>query len=164
MAVSNTMSSSGSDSLGRHRNASRTGFAIAARSSRTRPTSALLSPQAARCCGRVSTASYSRMSGTESSNSNCRFKAANKSWREAPLSLRSAATTTSVSRTQDGATFVMILHAISSSKWNRDANEEPGCDGEITVQPPTCCKMRNARVPIEALGLVEGIFCGGRAI
>ena len=40
------MSSSGSDSRGRQRNANRTGFATVARSSRTRPTSALLSPHA----------------------------------------------------------------------------------------------------------------------
>ena len=51
--------------------ASRTGLATAARSSSTRPTSLLLNPHAAKCSGRVKTASYSSISGTESSNSNC---------------------------------------------------------------------------------------------
>src|SRR5579864_1038762 len=56
------MSSSGSDSLGRHRNASRIGLATAARSSSKRPTSLLLNPHAAKCSGRVKTASYSSIS------------------------------------------------------------------------------------------------------
>jgi hypothetical protein len=75
------------------------GPCYAAMSSRTRPTSSVLNLLAAKCCALVSTASYSSMSGTESNNSNCRSKAASKSWREAPRSLRNAATITSVSST-----------------------------------------------------------------
>ena len=97
--VFQTMSWSGSDSLGLQGNARRTGLATTAKSSRTRPTSALLKPLAANCRGRVRTASYSKISGTDGNNSNWRCKAANESWREAPPSLRSAATITSVSRT-----------------------------------------------------------------
>ena len=106
IAVSRTMSSFGSDSLGRQRNASRTGLATATTSSRTDPTSSESNPHAAKCSGLVSTDSYSRIKGTESSKSNCRFKAANKSSRDAPVSLRKAATITSVSKTKETDTRI----------------------------------------------------------
>lgn len=99
MAVSKTISSSGSISRGLQRNERRAGLAIAAKSSSTVPTSTLLNPDAAKCSGLVSTASYSSISGTESNKPNRSSKAASRSWREAPSLLRSAATTTSVSRT-----------------------------------------------------------------
>jgi len=55
----------------------------AAKLSKTRTTWAPLNPHAAKCSGRVTTDSYSRISGTESSNSNCLFKTANNTWRSA---------------------------------------------------------------------------------
>jgi hypothetical protein len=70
IAVSKTMSSSGSDSLGRHRNASRTGLATAAKVMRTRPISAVLNPHAAKILRAGQNRFYSRMSGTERNNSN----------------------------------------------------------------------------------------------
>ena len=98
-AASKTMSSSGSCNCGRQRNASWTGTADAATSSSTCSTSHLCKPLAFRCSGRVKTASYSNINGTERSRSNRRYKAASSSCREAPRSLRTAATITSVSRT-----------------------------------------------------------------
>ena len=90
-------------------NASRTGLAAATRSSRTRPTSTLLNPHAARCCGRVRTASYSRMSGIESNNSQPLIQSGQRK-----LALGSSVTS------QNGNHHVarshhafMILHAIS---------------------------------------------------
>ena len=98
-AVSKTMSSFASDSFGRQRNASLTCLATEARSSRTRPTSPAVNPHAARCSGRVRTASYSSMRGTESSNSKRWSKTPSRSCLEAPRLLRKAATSTSVSST-----------------------------------------------------------------
>jgi hypothetical protein len=98
-AVSRTISSFASDSLGRQRNASLTCLATDARSSRTRWTSFALNPHAARCSGRVRTASYSIMRGTESNTSKRRSSAPCRSRRDAPRALRKAATSTSVSST-----------------------------------------------------------------
>src|ERR1700730_13164275 len=59
----------------------------------------MLAPHAARCSGRVRTDSYSSIKGTDKSKSNRRARAASRTWRDAPVSLRKAATSTSVSRT-----------------------------------------------------------------
>ena len=56
-------------------------------------------PLASRCSGRVRTASYSMIKGTEARTSNARSKAPISNRLEAPWSLRRAATSTSVSRT-----------------------------------------------------------------
>ena len=62
-------------------------------------TSLLESPDSFNCSGRVSTASYSSTSGVESTKSNCASKAAVNIARDAPCSLRSAATSMQVSNT-----------------------------------------------------------------
>ena len=110
-AVSKTISSFGSGNAGLQRNAIVTRLQTSARPPRTLATSSSLAHEAFRCSGRFRTSSYSSISGTESSNSNRRSSAANNIWREAPVSLRKAATSTSVSRTQ-ASTILMILQAI----------------------------------------------------
>src|SRR6266576_4277137 len=80
-------------------------FPTEASSSSTADTSSLLAPDAARCSGRVRTDSYSSIKGTDKSKSNRRARAASSTWRDAPMSLRKAATSTSVSKT-----YAFITH------------------------------------------------------
>src|ERR1017187_5970905 len=98
-AVSRTISSAGSFSRGLQRNRSATGSITAASASSTSFISSALKPLSFKCSGRVSTASYSSISGTEANTAIRRPSAASKSWRDTPRSLRIAATTTSVSST-----------------------------------------------------------------
>ncbi len=64
-AVSRTISSFGSDNAGLQRNANLTRLPTSARPSRTSATSSPLAPDAFKCSGRLRTASYSNISGTE---------------------------------------------------------------------------------------------------
>lgn len=97
-ALSSTISSPGSLSCGRHRKRNRTWVATFATASRISFTSSAVNPLAARCSRRVRTASYSTISGTDDSSSAAPSNTLSKICREAPRSLRRAATSTSVSR------------------------------------------------------------------
>jgi hypothetical protein len=68
-AVSSTISSAGSFNLGRQRNLRHTGIMTFASASGTAFTSPELRPHASKCSGRVRTASYSNINGTEASTS-----------------------------------------------------------------------------------------------
>ena len=150
IAVSRTMSSDGSGKLGRQRNASRTGLATAARSFSTSSTSPLCNPKAASCSSRVRTAAYSRKSGTETSNANRSSNALSKSWREAPLLLRNAATITSVSRKYSAV--IMISHAISLFKcagaepYNRNSTRARSAMAGIWLTEATSMPYRSSVV------------------
>ena len=122
IAASSTMSSSGSGSCGRQRNARRTGLATDITASSNTPTSALSNPAAARCSGRVSTASYSIAKGTVSINSYRLRSTAISSRRDAPVLLRIAETMTSVSntrRTRDSRTIARDIASVDhpSRPW-----------------------------------------------
>jgi len=98
-AVSSTISSAGSFSRGRHKKRSGTGTATFANASRISFISVALNPLASKCSCRVRTASYSTISGTGTRNSTLWSRAHSRICRDAPRSLRSAATRTPVSRT-----------------------------------------------------------------
>ena len=73
-------------------------------------------PAAAKCSRRFMTASYSTISGTESSNSKRLLKAARTIRREAPALLRRPATITSVSKTTRTLEISYIAGDIASTR------------------------------------------------
>ena len=76
-----------------------TGVPAAASASRIASISPAVAPAAVMCSVRFKTASYSTISGTDRITSKCLFKAETSRRRDAPVSLRTAATSTVVSRT-----------------------------------------------------------------
>ena len=82
--------------------------------SRNCPTSLLSNPDASRCSGKVQTASYSSIRAVVSTGNARPFRIATSKAAEAPLGLRMAATTTSVSMTNTHRFYV-----VSRGSWGR---------------------------------------------
>ncbi len=108
MAASSTISSLGSRTCGLQSKCTSTGSINPASSARNSSTSSGTSPCASLCSGRFSTSSYSRKRGGVAKATSCRSATNRRTAFPAPKRVRSAATTTEVSRT-----ILLISHTMS---------------------------------------------------